>query len=159
MRKLFIGAVLAFVAAAGGVALATESASDPVLGTWELNVAKSTFTAGSPMKRQTRTYTQSGQGMKLIIKTMGADGAEVTSQTTYRFDGKDHPVTGTPDYDTISAQQVDSHTARFTLKKGGKPVGASSRTVSKDGKMLTVKLMMTTAKGEKSESVLMLDRQ
>jgi len=144
---------------AGGVAFAAGPVPDPVVGTWQLNVSKSTFTAGPAFKSQTRTYSQSGQTIKLVMKTVGADGKESTTQTTYQLDGKDFPVKGNPDYDSLAAKQVDSNAAEFTLKKGGKVVGTTSRTVSKDGKTLTSEVKMTTPKGEKSETVLVFDKQ
>ena len=159
MRKRLVPAVLAIVASISGVAIAEAAAPDPVIGTWQLNVSKSTFTAGPAFKSQTRTYSQSGQTIKLVMKTVGADGKESTTQTTYQLDGKDFPVKGNPDYDSLAAKQVDSNTAEFTLKKGGKVVGTTSRTVSKDGKTLTSEVKMTTPKGEKSETVLVFDKQ
>jgi hypothetical protein len=45
------------------------------------------------------------------------------------------------------------------LKKGGKAVATTTRTVSKDGKHLTSKMSSTTATGEKSESVMQFDKQ
>jgi hypothetical protein len=68
-------------------------------------------------------------------------------------------VTGTPDYDSLSAKRIDNNTAEFILKKGGKEIGTTSRTVSKDGKTLTAKTNVTTAAGEKSENVLVFDRK
>ncbi|HEX4239871.1 MAG TPA: hypothetical protein VHZ53_00560, partial [Steroidobacteraceae bacterium] len=35
-------------------------AADPVIGTWQLNAAKSTFSPGPGPKSQTRTYAESG---------------------------------------------------------------------------------------------------
>jgi hypothetical protein len=159
MNKPLIRAVLVLVAALGGVAIAASPGSDPVLGTWKLNAAKSTFTAGPAMKDQTRTYSQDGQRISLAMKTTGADGSQTTSETTYQLDGKDYPVKGSPDFDTISAQQVDTQTAKFTLKRGGKAVGTTSRTVSKDGKTLTSKMKVTTANGGQSDNVLVFDKQ
>lgn len=159
MRKLLINAILAVVAAGSAVTIAAAPASDPVVGTWQLNISASTFGAGPAIKGQTRTYSQSGQSIMLVMKTVGADGKEATAQTTYQLDGKDYPITGIPDYDSLSAQQVDSNTAKFTFKKGGKVVGTSSRTVSKDGKTLTSNIKVTTAKGEESESVTVFDKQ
>jgi hypothetical protein len=147
------------VAAACGIAIAAAPASDPVVGTWKLNASKSTYTTGPALKEQTRTYSQSGNTISLVMKSVGADGAEVNSKSTYQLDQKDYPVMGSPDYDSLSAQQVDSNTAKFTLKKGGKAVGSTSRTVSKDGKTLTSKMKMTNAKGEQSESTLVFDKQ
>jgi hypothetical protein len=158
MRKLLLTAVLAIVAAAS-VVPAVAADPDPVVGTWQLNASKSTFTSGPAIKSQTRTYSQSGQSIALVMKTVGADGKEATTHTTYHLNGKDYPVTGTADYDSLSAKQVDSSTAEFTLKKGGNAIGTTSRTVSKDGKTLTSKNKTTTATGEKSDYVLVFDKQ
>jgi hypothetical protein len=159
MKTLLVLAALAIVSATAGAAIAAAAAPDPVIGTWQLNVSKSTFKPGPAPKSQTRTYSQSGQGITLVIKTVGADGKEMTSQTTYQLDGKDYPWTGNPDVDSGSLKQVDSNTAKFALKKAGKVVSAGSRTVSKDGKTLTLKAKGTTAKGEESENVLVFDKQ
>jgi hypothetical protein len=159
MNKLLFRAMLVLIVAVSGVAMAGDPASDPVIGTWKLNAAKSTFTAGPRLKDQTRTYSQTGQRISLVMKSTGADGKETKSETSYMLDGKDYPVKGSPDFDSLSAQQVESHTAKFTLKRGGKPVGTTTRTVSKDGKMLTSKMKLTTANGEESDNVLVFDKQ
>ena len=159
MRRLLLPAILAIVSAAGGATIAAAADPDPVIGTWQLNVDKSTFKPGPVFKSQVRTYSQSGPSITLVVKTVGADGKEITSQATYQLDGKDYPVRGTPNYDSLSVKQVDSNTVEFTTKKAGKVVQTGSRTVSKDGKTLTHKSKGTTAKGEKSEDVLVFDKQ
>ena len=146
MRPLVRHTIVGFVAMVGAMALAVASDSDPVVGTWQLDAAKSTFTNSPGVKSQTRTYTQSGPSITVVIKTVGADG-------------KDYPVTGSTQYDSISGKQVNPRTASFTLKKGGTAVGTTTRTVSKDGKHLTSKSSSTSAKGDKSESVLIFDKQ
>jgi 2',3'-cyclic-nucleotide 2'-phosphodiesterase (5'-nucleotidase family) len=142
-----------------GSAAISATAPDPVVGTWKLNLAKSAFKAGPTLKSQTRIYSQSPQGITLSMKTVGADGKEIDSQTTYHLDGKEYPVTGSPDYDSLAGKQVDSNTAEFKLMRSGKAVGTTRRTVSKDGKMLTVDLKVTDAKGEKAEDVTVFDKQ
>jgi len=159
MRPLLASAIVGFLATVSAIAIAFASDSDPVVGTWQLNASKSTFTAGPAPKSQTRTYTQSGSSITLVMKTVGADGKEATLQTTYQLDGKDYPVTGAPDYDSLTAKQVNPRTASFTLKRAGKAVGTTTRTVSKDGKHLTTKTSATSAKGEKSESLMVFDKQ
>lgn len=159
MRPLLKSAIVGFVAVIGAMTIAVAADSDPVLGTWQLDAAKSTFTNAPAVKSQTRTYTQSGPSITVVIKSVGADGKEATTQTTYQLDGKDYPVTGAAQYDSISGKQVNPRTASFTLKKGGTPVGTTTRTVSKDGKHLTSKSSSTSAKGEKSESMMVFDKQ
>jgi hypothetical protein len=155
LTSLFLGTCLTI----GGAALAAGTAADPVVGTWKLNVAKSTFSAGPALKSQTRIYSQSAQGITLNMKTVSADGKEVNSHTTYQLDGTDYPVTGLAAYDSLSGKQVDPNTAEFTLKMAGKAIGTTRRTVSKDGKTLTSTLKMTDAKGEKTENVTLFDKQ
>jgi hypothetical protein len=70
LSSVFLGALLTICSAV----IATETAADPVVGTWTLNVAKSTFSAGPALKSQTRIYSQSAQGITLNMKTVGADG-------------------------------------------------------------------------------------
>jgi hypothetical protein len=159
MNKPLIRAVLIFFLATTGAAFAGDPASDPVIGTWRLNASKSTFTAGPAIKSQTRTYSQTGQRISLVMKSTNADGKEMTSETTYQLDGKDYPVTGSPDFDSLSAQQVDPQTAKFTLKRGGKAIGTTTRTVSKDGKTLTTKMKLTSAGGGETDNVLVFDKQ
>jgi hypothetical protein len=159
MRPLHARAILGFIATVGAIAIAFAADSDPVVGTWHLNVSKSTFTAGAAPKSQTRTYTQSGSSITLVMKTVGADGKESTLKTTYQLNGKDYPVTGAPDYDSLSAKQLNPYTATFTLKRAGKAVGRTMRTVSHDGKQMTSKSSATSAKGEQTESVMVFDRQ
>lgn len=160
MNKPLIRAVLTlFLAISGVVAFAGDPGSDPVIGTWRLNATKSTFTSGPALKSQTRTYSQNGQRIALVMKSTSADGKETTSETMYQLDGKDYPVTGSPDFDSLSAQQVDPQTAKFTLKRGGKAIGTTTRTVSKDGKTLTSKMKLTSASGGETDHVLVFDKQ
>ena len=155
LTSLFLGTLITM----GGAAIAAESSADPVVGTWNLNVAKSTFKAGPALKSQTRTYSHSAQSITLNMKTVGADGKESSSQTTYHLDGKEYPVTGSPDYDTLSGKQIDSNTAEFKLIKAGKVAGTTRRTVSKDGKTLTATSKITDAKGQKLEDLTVFDKQ
>ncbi len=162
MKTLLVCAALALVAGANGVqtaAAADPPAADPVVGTWKLDPGKSIFKSGPVMKSQTRTYSQSGDEITLDMKTVTAEGKEATTHTTYQLNGKSFPVSGTPDYDSLSGKQLNSHSAQFTLKKGGKVVGTSTRTVSKDGKKLTTKSHLTLAGGEKQDDVLVFDKQ
>jgi hypothetical protein len=160
MKTLLMSvALIAIVAGATEIRTAAAADPDPVVGTWQLNASKSTFKSGPTLKSQTRTYSQSGEKITLEMKTVSAEGKEVATHTTYQLNGKDFPVTGSSDYDSLSGKQVNANTAEFTLKKGGKVVGHTSRTISKDGKTLTTKTNVTTASGEKAESVLVLEKQ
>jgi len=56
MHSLFKTLLVGTVLAVGGIAVASAaSAKDPIIGTWQMNVAKSTFKPGPAPKSHTRT--------------------------------------------------------------------------------------------------------
>ncbi len=61
-----------------------------------------------------------------------------TTPFTVQADGKDHPVTGQP-FDSISVTIVNPQSISMTESKNGKVIGEQTRTVSANGKILTVK--------------------
>lgn len=154
IKSLLVGVVLSIVTSA-----ALAAAPDPVIGSWKLNVAKSTFNPGPAPKSQTRTYAQTTAGIALTLKTTGADGKESTSTMTFNADGKPYPITGNPAFDTVSVTRVDALTVNSTQMKAGVPVGTGVRTVSKDGKTLTFTQKGTQPSGAKYEDVTLYDRQ
>ena len=111
-----------------GIALAAmqphpaAAQSDPHVGTWVLNVAKSSYTPGPGPKAQTSVYTSAGDGLKVAATGTSADGTPTKTDFSIVFDAKDHPATGNPDWDAVSSKRVDSHTIDFTRKKAGKVV-------------------------------------
>jgi hypothetical protein len=159
MKRLFTSAAAALVAAVAFSAVALGADTDPAMGTWQLNLSKSTYTAGTAPKSQTRVYSKSGQSITLVIKSVAADGTQSTVQTTYQLDGKDYPISGVADYDSLSGKQIDPSSAVFVLKRGGNKVGTTDRKVSVDGKTLTAKTKLTTANAQKSDSTAVFERQ
>jgi hypothetical protein len=159
MTRLLTLAAVTLTAAITFSALALGADTDPAMGTWQLNLSKSTYTPGTAPKSQTRVYSKSGQSITLVIKTVAADGTQSTANTTYQLDGKDYPISGVADYDTLSAKQIDPNSAAFVLKKSGKRVGTTDRKVSADGKTLTARTKLTTADGQKSASTAVFDKQ
>ena len=152
MKTLFVAAILA-------IGTGAAFAADTAVGTWKLNVAKSTFSPGPAPKSQTRTYAETPQGITLTIKTTAADGKESTATLTFKYDGKPYPVSGNPDFDMVSVTRVDELTAHSTQTKAGATVGTGVRTVSKDGKTLTFAQKGTHANGAKYDDVSVYDRQ
>jgi hypothetical protein len=151
-KALLFGAVLA---------LGTNAAlaADAAVGTWKLNVAKSTFSPGPAPKSQTRTCVESAQGLTLTVKTVDADGKESSSTLAFKDDGKPYPATGSPDFDTVAVTRVDALNVTSIQTKAGKAVGSGHRSVSKDGKTLTFASKLTDAKGVKHDDVSVYDRQ
>lgn len=155
-RPLLVGIVAAF--GASTVAMAAD-APDPAIGAWTLNLAKSKFNPGPAPKSQTRTYVASAEGMTWTAKGVAADGSPTFAQCTFKFDGKDYPVTGSSIYDTLSLKRINALTVAFTGKKASKITEKGTRRVSADGKVLTVSMKGTDAKGDPFDAVEVFDKQ
>ena len=120
--------------------------ADESLGTWKLNVGKSKFNPIAPVKSLTTTREAAEGGVKLTTTGEQADGKEINSRYTAKYDGNDYPVTGAP-WDTISIKQVDPNTfTTITKNTGGKYKSTGRTVISKDGKTMT-----TTSKGINAE--------
>jgi len=154
MRTVILGAALAALFSTTGL---SAEASNPLIGTWQFNPAKSTFTGRAP-KGQLRTYAIAGDAEKLTAKGISADGKPTLVRYTARYDGKDYPITGSLGGDIISLKRIDEYTTESTQKRAGKPVIIATRVVSKDGKTLTVTSKGTTAEGEAINNVMVFDR-
>jgi hypothetical protein len=128
-------------------------------GTWQLNTAKSKFEPGPPLKSQTRTIKTEGDMQTQKIETVSADGKSNSSHSTYRMDGKDYPISGSVEFDSVAAKQVDESTIDGTLKRDGKAVATTSRALSKDKKTMTVTTKGTNRAGQAMHNVMVFERQ
>ncbi len=148
-----------FVAVIFAIGTGSSLAANPALGTWKLNIAKSTFSPGPAPKSQTRRYAEGSRGITLTIKTTAADGKESVATLTFEEDGKPYPVSGNPDFDMVAVSRAGPLGVHSTQTKGGAVVGSGNRIVSKDGHTLTFKQKGTHADGTKYDHVSVYDRQ
>ena len=133
-------------------------AADPHMGTWKLNEAKSKFAPDSP-KNNTVVYEAAGDSVKVTIDGTSADGKPAHNEWTGKYDGKDYPVTGNPLEDSRSLKKINARTLALAIKKDGKVVQTGRIVVAADGKSRTVTTTRTDAKGKKSASTAVYDKQ
>jgi hypothetical protein len=106
-----------------------------------------------------RTYAPAGDGEKLTARGIDAEGKMTLVQYTAKYDGRDYAITGSSGGSLISLRRIDNFTTQSTQKRAGKAVIVATRTVSQDGKTLTVLTKGTTAKGEVIDAVMVFDRR
>jgi hypothetical protein len=123
--------------------------ADNTLGTWTLNVAKSTYTPGPlPIKALTVIREASDGGVKQTTTGERTGGTKVQATYTAKYDGMEVNVTGNSQYDTIAIKQVNANALTDTRKKTGGPYKATSRAVvSNDGETMTSTTKGTNADG------------
>jgi hypothetical protein len=131
-----------------------------LVGTWKLNGAKSTYNPGPAPKSMTIVYTSAaGDSLKISVELVPPTGATQKWEMTGAYDGKEHPVTGNPDADSISLKRVNDTTGESTLKKGGKVMAVNTRVLSADGKTLTITTKGTTSDGKPRNDVAVYEKQ
>ncbi len=162
-RMVTLGVVLALGVVLGAdIANLSAQASDPRIGTWKLNVAKSKYSPGPAPQSLTVKVEPSGQGgEKVTAEFVNADGTRTTVQyTEANFDGKDYPLTGSQfGADTVSLKRIDRWTTERTDKKGSTVIQTLRRVVSQDGKTMTVTTKGTNEKGQAMNNVALFDKQ
>jgi hypothetical protein len=159
MRTFIFKSVVGSLLALSAVAMAIgAAAADPIVGTWTMNAAKSTFSPGPALKSQTRVYTETADGISLKFDSVAADGTATSGASTFKYDGKDYAMSGSPDYDTLVLKRVNAMTVNSTQKMGKKVIGHAVRTVSKDGKVMTLASTGKSANGKAFKNVMVFDR-
>jgi hypothetical protein len=138
--------------------LVCAAAGDVFMGSWKLNEAKSKIAAGSP-KNSMVVYAASGDSIMVTIDGTDGDGKPLHASWTGKYDGKDYPVTGDSTTDMRSYTKVNDHTLSITSRKAGKVVNTVRVVISADGKTRSVTLTSTDAKGVKTTSTAVYDKQ
>jgi hypothetical protein len=135
-------------------------AADNNVGTWKLNLAKSTYSPGPPPKSQTIKIEAWGEdGVKYAADGVDADGKPSHAEFQAKYDGKEYAFTGNPDADMLAYKRVDPNTVEATTKLKGKAATTAKVTVSKDGKTRTVSQMGKDAQGRTINTVAVYDKQ
>jgi len=148
------------LAATLALPLHAQTRSDPFLGNWKMDAAKSKFDPGPAPKSEVRAFEATSDGnTKSTVQTTTASGTAATRIATYKYDGKSYPVQGSANYDSIAVMRVSASQMKTTLMRGGKTIGDISSSVSKDGKVLTMTYTFTTPSGVKEHDVFVYDRQ
>ena len=152
-------ALAAVVAAVLPVSIPAQN-TDPINGTWKLNLAKSKFNPGPAPQSATRKYEVSGDDFKLTTDGISAEGKPIHFGIKAKIDGKDYPTPGLGSgFDSIAMTRVDAYTTKSVQKKAGKPVVYVTRKVARDGKSMTLEFQGTDDKGAKLDDVQFYDKQ
>jgi hypothetical protein len=133
--------------------------SDPFMGTWQLNLAKSKYSPGPLPKSSTVTVQAVGQNHKITNAPIDAEGKQTSVENTRIYDGMSHPVAGNPSYDAGAFTRVDTYTIIISYTKAGKLVRTATNVVSQDGKTITATNIGTDANRRPINIIAVYDKQ
>lgn len=175
LSKLLTGVLTASLAATLIVQPASgqskeRSRIDPMVGTWELNLEKSKFTADYPSpKSETILIEQMEGGVKVTADPVDFRGKPHHVVYSLMFDGKDYPVSGAPQdaefgfgnvsTDTVAVERINPRTISVIRRQEGKVVSTQRIEISKDGKERISDWKASNAKGQPITWMTIFDRQ
>lgn len=151
--------LLAALWALGGTTRSAFAQSDPALGTWKLNVARSKYSPGPAPRSQTVRITAAGRGIWVRAEGVDSDGKATRTEYTAPYNGSDVPVLFNLVYDSISLKRIDANTSELVRKKGGKVIQTARRVISADGKTMTITTTGVDDNRRKVDNAAVFDRQ
>ena len=133
--------------------------SDPWMGTWKVNLEKSTFSPGpKPTTPVTVKMESPAGGIKITTDGTTPDGKPLHTEVVGAFDGKDNPVKGndlpmTAAYKRIDGRTFESHDQNRWQADDDQGMGLA------DGKTMTATVTGKNAEGQTVNNVIVHDKQ
>jgi len=138
---------------------AHSAESDPILGTWKLNLSRSKYVPGPAPRSQTRTYRQTPAGIFVTIQTVDAQGRTLPPiEFEEKYDGKDYPVSGSTVGDALALTRVNDYLSEATMKHAGIVVATTRRIITDEGKTLMLIYREVSAE-HPVDNVIVYERQ
>lgn len=131
----------------------------PYLGTWKLNVAKSTYAGRLPHQAMTLKFSAEGEALRLSREGVNGEGKVIRDEEVYYVDGRERPYHGLRNADTYSVRQLDSYAMVTTWKKNDKIVTLAHCVVSPDGQMMVILISGTDRQGRAFRQAEVFERQ
>ena len=140
---------------------------DPFNGTWKLDVARSKMQPATASKSEIIRYRITGHEEDFLSEAVTVDGHAESIKYTARYDdGKAYPFVITVDGKVTNpgamtmVKRLDARTRERYNVRNGKPVLASRRVVSADGKTMTITIVRIDSEGRETvNEVRVLDKQ
>jgi hypothetical protein len=124
-----------------------------------MDPAKSKYSPGPAAKSVTVKIDSDADNIKLNSDGIDAAGNPTHIEYTAKYDGKDYPITGVPNADTVALERIDANTIQSTIKNAGQVVMTVTSVVSKDGTTRTSTFKGKNAQGQDVNNVVVYNRQ
>ena len=163
MRTVCVALLLVSLTSTSALAQTSSADSNPLLGTWTLNVAKSSIDYAPLPRDESRTYRAApNDGMIFSVEGTDGAGASYAYGSTAAVDGREYPMPGTGTRnggDAVSWTLVDPRTVHAVVMRTGDVVNRVVLAVSSDGTVLTITENGTGPDGSPTHGVRVYDRQ
>jgi hypothetical protein len=132
--------------------------NNPFVGTWKLDLAKSTDTGAFP-KEETLTVQLVGDERRVTIHGTATNGLAISFKYEVPDKGGAGKVLAGGPYDGVSGKRIDDNSREVSYLEGGKEVLRLLTTVSKDGSTMRLTVEGTDAQGKPFSGVAVFEKQ
>jgi hypothetical protein len=132
---------------------------DAAVGTWRFDAAASKYESGPAPRDSTRVFERAGDKIRFLHTGVAANGQPFRTEYTAGYDGKDYPVRGSSRYDTVSQKMMDPNNVDLVFRLRGEVTVTTRRTISPDGKRMTVVAEGANPDGRRFRNILVYLRQ
>jgi hypothetical protein len=157
-----MGRLLAAVIAVCALPVALlAQAADPLVGVWNVDVFKSTYTTGQPPVRRTMTFEAAGDSLHFTQETtnQGFNTSEtIKVEFTAKVDGKDYPIMNSG-LDTVALKKIDATTYERIGKIKGMQTETASMKLSNRNKTMTITTKGVTDTGNEYSRIEVFNKQ
>ena len=121
--------------------------NEPFLGTWEINLAKSSITRSAPPQAESIANVAEASGFKSTLTSVTGRGTSVEIHH-YNFDGNFHQTEGS-DPRELSFKRIDRRTIESDTRRNGNITVTRRFVLAEDGRTMTVTASGVTGGGQK----------
>jgi hypothetical protein len=135
------------------------AAAPPLVGEWQLNLARTHYGFGVDRRRSERmSCAMVATEVRCRIQSVRSDGRELTGIFAAVPDGPGAPVTGIPDIDEVRLQRPSATIMDATFLSRGRPAFGYRAFQSEDGRSLMI-VSVYPATGGIATTVVVYDRR
>jgi hypothetical protein len=153
--------VLLLIALAVASAALVAQTVDQLIGVWNCDVFKSTYTTGQPPVRRTITFAAVGDSLHFTQETTneGFNTSDtIKLEYTAKIDGKDYPISNSA-LDTVALKRIDATTIERTGKVKGMPTETAVMKFANRNRTMTITTNGTTDAGARYSRIEVFNKQ
>lgn len=155
MRPIIISLALAVAATAA----AAEGVPDSWLGSWQLQVDRSSYPAAPPYRRATYRIARTSEGFTVIYDMVYPRGGTSHVEWTGRMDSRDYPLQGVDDAITYAYTPSTDDGSDVVVKIDGRVAARARIKVSPDGRTMTTRTTTVAPGGRPAVTTTVYEKQ
>jgi hypothetical protein len=130
------------------------------VGTWTLNLARSTYAAGAaPYKRASYRIERAGDRFRVVYDMVHPRGGTTHLEWTGLMDGRDYPLQGVDEAITYAYTPAGGADCDVVVKVDGRVAARSRISLSSDGRTMTTRTTAAGPGGTPAVSVTVYEKQ